>query len=57
MDTINFIKKRLAEDVEKPLVGLAAELQKQGVFKGSVQEIVTHILRNVTEILNIRDEQ
>jgi len=57
MDTINFIKKRLAEDVEKPLVGLAAELQKQGVFEGSVQEIVTHILRNVTEILNIRDEQ
>jgi hypothetical protein len=57
MDTVNFIKKRLAEDVEKPLVGLATELQKQGVFKGSVQEIVTHILRNVTEILNIRDEQ
>ncbi len=57
MDTINFIKKRLAEDVEKPLVGLVTELQKQGVFKGSVQEIVTHILRNVTEILNIRDEQ
>ena len=35
--------------IEKPLVTLGEELQKQGLMKGIQAEIIAHILKNIRD--------
>ncbi len=35
--------------VEKPLLTLASELEKQGLMNGITQEVISHILKNIRE--------
>ena len=42
-------KEQLEILIEKPLLTLAKELEKEGLMKGLTQEIISHILKNIRE--------